>query len=51
MQLLQISVVTQFLCCDNISILVLVATLFLVFSEFLSWPIKFVATNFYHHLT
>ena len=35
MQLLQIGVATQFLCRDIISVLVLVATLFIVLSEFL----------------
>ena len=51
MQLLQIGVVTQFLCRDNIFVLVLVATLFLVLSEFLSQPKKFVSTEFCCHLT
>ena len=51
MQLLQIGVATQFLCRDNISILDLVSTLFLVLSEFLSRPKKFVATQFCRHLT
>ena len=51
MQLLQIGVAAQFLCRDIISVLVLVATLFLVLSEFLSRPRKFVATEFCHHLT
>ena len=35
MQLLQIGVATQFLCRDSISVLVIVATLFLVLSELL----------------
>ena len=51
MQLLQIDVATKFLCRDSISVLVLVATLFLVLSEFLSRPRKFVVTKFCHHLT
>ena len=51
MQFLQIGVATQFLCHDKISVLVLVATLFLVLSEFLSRPRKFVATEFCRHLT
>ena len=51
MKLLQIDVATQFLCCDSIFVLVLVATLFLVLSEFLSRPRKFVAIEFCRHLT
>ena len=51
MQLLQIGVITYFLCHDSISILVLVATLFLVLLEFRSLPRKFVATEFCCHLT
>ena len=51
MQLLQIGVATQFLCRDSISVLVLVATQFLLLSEFLSRARKFVATKFCHHLT
>ena len=51
MQLLQIGVVTQFLCRNSMSVLVLVATMFLVLSEFLSRPIKFVEIEFCRHLT
>ena len=47
MQLLKIGVATQFLCHDSISVLVIVATLFLVLSEFMSRPRKFVTTEFY----
>ena len=51
MQLLQIGVATKFLCRDNIFVLVLVATLFILLSEFLSQPRKFVAIEFCRHLT
>ena len=51
MQLLQIGVVTQFLSRVSISVLVLVATMFLVLSEFLSWPRKSVVIEFCRHLT
>ena len=51
MQLLQIGVMTQFLCCDNIYVLVLVAKLFIVLLEFLSRARKFVMTEFCRHLT
>ena len=51
MRLLQIGVTTQFLCRTSISVLALVATLFLVLLEFLSRPKKFVATEFCRHLT
>ena len=51
MRLLQIGVTTQFLYRTSISVLALVATLFLVLLEFLSRPKKFVATEFCRHLT
>ena len=51
MPLLQIGVTTQFLCRKNIFVLVLVATLFLVLSDFLSQPRKFVATELCCHFT
>ena len=51
MQLLQIGVVTQFLCHNSISVLVLVATMFLILSEFLSRPRKSVEIEFFRHLT
>ena len=38
-------------CRDNISILVLVVTMFLVLSEFLSRPRKSITTEFCRHLT
>ena len=45
MQLVQICVMTQFFCHDSIAVLVLVITLFLIFSEFLSRPRMFVMTD------
>ena len=51
MQLLQIGVVSHFFCLDSIYVFVLVATLFLVLSDFLSRPRKFVATKFRRYLT
>ena len=51
MQHLQFGVATKFLCRDNFSVLVLVATLFLILSEFLLQPRKSVATEFCRHLT
>ena len=51
MQLLQIGFAIQFLCRDSISVLVLIATLFLVLSKFLSQSRKFVSIEFCCHLT
>ena len=54
MQLFQIGAATQFLCRASISVLVLVATMFLVLSEFLSRPRSDRNSNvieFCRHLT
>ena len=51
MQLFQIGVATQFLCRDKIFVLVLVSTLFILLSEYLSQPRNFVAIEFCRHLT
>ena len=51
MQLLQIGVAARFLCRDSISVLVLIATMFLALLQFMSRPGKFVTIEFCRHLT